>query len=791
MLKKVKLVYVLCLLISSIGVNSMASKLKNFSVIDEYHVLLEFADAEVFFVDDGKGEKAFLGHAFDENNQHIVQHGMPLDVKQACKTKNWSVTAINNGLNAGFNPVKCYRKSQVGGVTLSEDETGTKFVYDYLEKHYIYLELPEPFQRGTNYRLTINPSVLSDSNTVEFVFDEFQQVSEAIHLNLVGYSTSSVIKSADVYRWMGDGKRRDYSAYVGNQAYLFNTNTKDTIAIGQLAFWKENTKAFGQYNLLQSDVWTVDFSDFKQSGTYRLVVDGIGCSQDFDIKPDVYKIPFSVSTQGFFYMRVGQDSTGGIWPVPRRPLFIPGVSPENTKVLITDMHPYRDNWSGHGDRWDQAAFFEQYVLEGEPENKNAWGGHSDAFDWDRHLGHISNIYDLLLPYFLTNGKIADDDLDIAESGNGLPDVIDEARFETDFFLRLRYKGGYAHGITCPRYHRAVHSKSTLVEDSSKINYFYQAGTTGVAAWANAFNAAMLSNCLLIAGETRLMEEYRDSAIAAFNYANALNDPMLDKYQNIGAVHVSGRDLKMNAAAFLYNITGDTKYEDIIHETSVCNNSKDTSNYMIRQLWGTAAYLLTKREVHYQELFENMRTSLIEQALANEVNMMDTRPSRRSTARETTYFKTCQNLQRTVVAHAICNDPELKRLLEKAMVLEADWGLGRNPLNHIEMTTATTPLEGKRNTDVIFTTGHDDGAPGLHPGHTPYLNTHDWIMYMESGRPSMLTSKCYPSFKKWPQAEAYFPSRWTWSHTEFTPKETMRGKQVLYGYLHALFKNERD
>ena len=32
---------------------------------------------------------------------------------------------------------------------------------------------------------------------------------------------------------------------------------------------------------------------------------------------------------------------------------------------------------------------------------NAWGGHSDAADWDRHLGHISILYDMLLPYILT------------------------------------------------------------------------------------------------------------------------------------------------------------------------------------------------------------------------------------------------------------------------------------------------------------------------------------------------------------------------------------------------------
>ena len=50
---------------------------------------------------------------------------------------------------------------------------------------------------------------------------------------------------------------------------------------------------------------------------------------------------------------------------------------------------------------------------------------------------MSNIYDLLLPYILTGGRLAEDDLGIRESGNGIPDIVDEARNEVDFFLSLR------------------------------------------------------------------------------------------------------------------------------------------------------------------------------------------------------------------------------------------------------------------------------------------------------------------------------------------------------------------
>ncbi len=52
-----------------------------------------------------------------------------------------------------------------------------------------------------------------------------------------------------------------------------------------------------------------------------------------------------------------------------------------------------------------------------------------------------------------------------------------------------------------------------------------------------------------------------------------------------------------------------------------------------------------------------------------------------------YWKTAQNVQRSMVAHAVADSPSDKALFENAMVLEADWGLGRNSLNIIYMTTA--------------------------------------------------------------------------------------------------------
>ena len=61
---------------------------------------------------------------------------------------------------------------------------------------------------------------------VEFVYDLDRSQSEAVHVNLIGYTLDSPIKSADLYLWLGDGGPRDYSGFEGNPAWLFDVESE-------------------------------------------------------------------------------------------------------------------------------------------------------------------------------------------------------------------------------------------------------------------------------------------------------------------------------------------------------------------------------------------------------------------------------------------------------------------------------------------------------------------------------------------------------------------------------------
>jgi endoglucanase len=767
--------FTLVVFIITITPTLWASKLKYLSILDNQYIMVHFQDGEVIRRDDGTGNCAFMGHCHAPDGSKAIRFGSPLDMEKVLLENTWVIKSSDdrNYRRKGKSPLKVYRKSKLNGMSISHWDADKKdYVYDHTMEHFIYLELPYPLQQGKTYTAEIKENINSDISNQSFTFDIFNSVSESIHINLVGYSNIQAIKNADLYHWMGNGGNRDYSKYEGNSVFLINTETEEKTLAGEIKFWKNEASEANGYNLTGSDVWNIDFTGDFAEGSYKLAVEGIGCSQPFNISSTVFFEPYWLSTLGFFYMRLGQDSPE-INPRPRLPLFIPGL--DETTVPITNLHPYHEAWkeirTRKTDPWDHPVEFESYTT-GEF-NNNAWGGHSDAYDWDKRLQHVSIIYDMLLPFILAKGVINDDDLGIAESNNGIPDLLDEVKYEVDSWLRLRSGKGYAHGITCP------------YNEEKRIRY--QGGNTAIAAWANALNASMLAEAFRISGHNSLMIEYADSAKAAFHYADQLEDPMLNFSEGDGTGKIRGRDFKMMAAAYLYNLTADTQYEDIMAQECVLN----TENLLIvdtdqqNQLYGIAAYLTTDKPINYPDLQQKMKAAIIAEAKLMEAGYINERPSRRATCNDAGYFWTIQNMQRTILAHAISDDAAEKDLFLKALLLEADWSLGRNPANIIQMTTASTPLETKRSVMFAYTSGYNDGVPGLHPGHTPYWNMNDWNPAMIMGRPSWLASHGFPEKEKWPVAELFFNTDYVWAHTEFTPQQTLRGKFALYAYLHSL------
>lgn len=748
----------------------LATKLVELKVVDKDYLMLLFRDGEVFYRDDGTGASAFRGHDWAEGDDTLKVYGKELNTQAAMQTSSWLIVSGDDSAygTAGRQPLAVYRKSKV---------MNTDAKFNYKLDHWIYLKLPSSMKEGCSYAVKMAPALEADQAEAEIVFDVTRCMSEAIHVNIIGYTPKSPVKAADLYLWMGDGGQRDYGSFEGNAVWLYNVQTGKKHKVGKVAFWKScqtKAEALGR-NLTGSDVWNIDFTSAVALGRYRLVVEGVGCSMDFDIREDAYFEPYKTQVRGYYYMRLGEDRMD-MHPVPRRPLFIPETDPKGFTIYLTDLQPWHPEWKQYkGDIWDEPHFkpalqsmFWRHRLPGNPVNTEARGGHSDAMDWDRHLAHVSNIYDMLLPYFLTGGCLNDDNLQIGESGNGIPDVIDEARNEVDFWLSLRDGEAYCHGLTNP---------------SAEHTVMFQAGATTMAAWANAANCAMIADCFRISGHKDLETYYTEEAIKAFEFAGRQPDLQLDDEQNIGDCVMRGRDFRQMAAAFLYNVTGEQKWEDRMAEdwTMQADAPLVFDAGVGCRIWGVAAYLNTPRPRHYPELYAALKKEVTELAMKKHVAHIDERPSRRSS--DNNYWQTAQNLDLVILAHFVSEKASAKKLFEKAMLLEADWGLGRNPSNMVEMTGL-----GQRCVENCYTTGRNDGTPGLHPGHTPYNNLDTWNKSLGSD-PQWFVERGYPEWKAggWPHQEAYFNCRYVWANGEFTPRQTMRGKMALYGYLLGIHR----
>jgi hypothetical protein len=677
------------------------TKLIEVRTVDDETVMVYWHDSEVEWKDTGTGPNAFHGGC-DSAGEVIHKFAPPLDIVAAGSPDSYElISATDKQYATATHPVSAHRKTKVSGTDRAWPDCNVTL------EHTVLLKLPMKLQQGAKYTLNIAQAVNSDTASREFTFDIFSSVSEAIHVNIIGYNPDcTAMKSGDLYMWMGDGGAKDYSAYVGKKVTLYNVATRAKQDVGAVTFWKKNGSDFGGHNLIKSDVCNCDFSAFKGIGTYRLAIEGVGCSPDFVLSRSVYYEPFKTSVRGYYYMRIGEDKD--VKPVPRQPRFIPGKDPADFKVFMTSYGPFHPDWKkAGGDQWDRGDW-SKYNDPGNPTNPNAWGGHSDATDWDRNPGHISSIWDMLLPYLLSNGKISDDNCQIRESGNGIPDIIDEANYETDFWLRLRDgKGGYACGVNNP---------------SQKDTVMFQGGASPWMAWASAASAAMTADAFRVARKPQLVKKYRDAAVEAWKVAN---EEGLDLAHQIGHGQMRGRDLKFMAAAFLYSVTGDKTFEDAMaKECAVTGPTSEIDSKQGNQLWGVAGYLLCARDkvqpIHHAKLVEDMKAAVINEAMKKNVANSTKWPSRRCSNTAYGWFQSTQEVQTVCVAHAFSADPAEKETLLKALILEADWGLGRNPMNMVQMTGL-----GSRCPQQIFTTGRNDGVPGVHPGHTPYMNAIAW------------------------------------------------------------------
>ena len=225
----------------------------------------------------------------------------------------------------------------------------------------------------------------------------------AIHLNQIGFEP-------------GDAKIAIIHGGDAPLSWKLIDGRGNVVLTGKASIYGDDPASGGKH------IQRVDFSAYKGQSqeSYRLVVAGTE-SEPFVIMPGIYK-PLAKDALAFFYhQRAG---------VPIEARFV-GAKWARPAGHATEMAKCFTGKDERGLEWPACG----YAL-------NVRGGWYDAGDHGKYVvnGGIS-LWTLLNAYERRPNAFPDKSLKIPEAGNGASDLLDEARYEMEWMLRMQLPAG--------------------------------------------------------------------------------------------------------------------------------------------------------------------------------------------------------------------------------------------------------------------------------------------------------------------------------------------------------------
>jgi endoglucanase len=185
------------------------------------------------------------------------------------------------------------------------------------------------------------------------------------------------------------------------------------------------------------NVQTIDFTAFTRAGTgYTLVADG-ETSYPFDLATTVYRSLRPDSKTFFYTQRSGISISDAITPGYGRAAGHIGVAPNQGDTAVPCQDLTDDS---------QKLLAEPWTCD---YTSDVSGGWYDAGDHGKYVvnGGIA-VAQLLQEYERTltaasadHGRLGDSTLRVPETGNRVPDILDEARWELAWMLKMQVKPG--------------------------------------------------------------------------------------------------------------------------------------------------------------------------------------------------------------------------------------------------------------------------------------------------------------------------------------------------------------
>ncbi len=419
-------------------------------------------------------------------------------------------------------------------------------------RHVLYLRLPAAMKPGATYTVRFAGLPLEPAT---YRHDPAGVRSEAVHVNQVGFRPDDPVKLAFLSCWLGTGGGLEYPE--GITFRVLRAGDGKAVLTGKTALRFGAGRHVDPYkrDYNGTDVHEMDFSSLTEPGEYRVCVEGVGCGYPFRIAADAYREAFVVSARGFYHQRSGIALGPPHTDYERPRSFHPadGVKVHHSDCMLME--------SGNGLNCfgTDKSNFQNLVDQGTDRLvENAWGGYMDAGDWDRRIQHLVATRMLLDLYEMFPATFGELSLNIPESGNDLPDVIDEGLFNLDVYRRMQTpEGGIRGGIESAEHPRAGECSW---QESLKI-FAYAPGP-----WSSHLYAATAARAARLLGklDADRAAVYADSARRAWAFAERELPKLAGRLKPKCHQPADARNL---AAVELFRLTGEKAFHDVFLATT--------------------------------------------------------------------------------------------------------------------------------------------------------------------------------------------------------------------------------
>ncbi|MBE6364112.1 MAG: hypothetical protein E7054_10735 [Lentisphaerae bacterium] len=552
--------------------------------------------------------------------------------------------------------------------------------------------------------------------------------SNIFKLNQVGNGVNQKQKYAYMGAWLGNLGALPLKHLAGKEFEIRRSSDGKTVYKGILKLRRDDPRYQGNIPFTGEEVLELDYSNFNTPGKYYFYVENIGRSMEFVIDSSALNEVFYIHARGLYHKRCGiaKELPFTYWtsPVCHQEVYT-GTFPENADHYRMGQN-IEEGFVRKFKRLEVKIF--EFIKRNSTSLQRgrsiAPGGWHDAADYDRRPYHLRIVSDLATVYLMKPENFIDGQLNIPESGNGIPDILDEAAWGVKHLLAVQQENGGVGTWFETTGHPGPEDGSP---DKDKHIYYISApsrnGTLEYAAAVSTLALAMKK-----AGAEKEAEKILKSAEKAWLFALDRKNLLSRGYMYNGkwifyceGMKLDGQNL-LKAGVNLYTLTGDKKYLDPVSAEQKHIKESFNKNFW---KWSPLSWMVLELfPVKELEVFRNEYRKIIlrdaDKMLADQENAYPYRTLWHAHNAGWVHAMAWGNyhpLRRAVTliaAHKLTGE---EKYLTGAY-LANDFHNGANPLGR-SMTSGLGKIYPAAFLDLV---SYADGIGEFVPGITPYGNT---------------------------------------------------------------------